>query len=143
MNAASPAATSGGSGRFSGCDVSLMLGRIVPSADIVVLRGALQRLLGNERSQRRIELREGPVEHAVIDMAAHASIAGWQRTALRVLRIEHVEGMALVLLGGLRRVDQVDLEVREIGLREAVLVDRALLLVAVVERQQEHRAGRV
>src|SRR6188768_2006119 len=123
MNADSPAATSGGSGRSSGCEGSLILGESYASADVVVLCRALQRFLRNHRAQRRIELREGSIERAVLDVAAHASVARRQRTALRVLRVEHVERMPLVGFGG---IDHVDLIVGQIRLREAVLVDRAL-----------------
>src|SRR3954451_12099370 len=136
MNADSPAATSGGSGRSSGCDDSLILGESYASADVVVLRRALERFFRNHRTQRRIELRERSIERAMVDVTAHARVAGRQRIALRVVRAEHVERMTLVALCG---IDHVDLVVREIRLREAVLIDRALLLVAVIEREQEHR----
>src|SRR6185503_14888594 len=127
MNADSPAATSGGSGRSSGCDDSLILGESYASANVVVLRGALQRFLRNHRAQRRVELRKRSVERAVLDVATHAGVARRQRLALRVLRVEHVERMALVRLVALGWIDHVDLVVRQVRLCEAVLIDRALL----------------
>src|SRR5215217_6235995 len=98
MNADSPAATSGGSGRSSGCEDCLILGESYASANVVVPRRALQRFFRDQRTQRRVELREGSVECPVIDVTAYAGVAGRQRIALRVFRVEHVERMALVAL---------------------------------------------
>src|SRR5262245_31302114 len=127
MNADSPAATSCGSGRSSGCGASLMRGehgtpRVL--TDVVVLERALERVLRDQRPDRRVELRERAVERAVIDVAAHAAIARRHRLALGRRGAEHVE---FVLLLALARAQHVDLEVRELGLREAVLVDGARL----------------
>src|SRR5262245_57485985 len=108
MNADSPAATSGGSGRSSGCEDSVILGESYASTDVVVLSRALQRFLRNHRTQRRVELRKRAVERAVVDVAAHAGVARRQRIALRVVRIEHVERMALVGLVALGGIDYVD-----------------------------------
>src|SRR5262252_668872 len=96
MNADSPAATSGGSGRSSGCVGSLMRLGDSTSADVVVLCRALERFLRNVRTNRRVELRERAVEGAVIHVAAHAGAARGHAVARGRRRAEKIERMTLL-----------------------------------------------
>src|SRR5262245_2029997 len=114
MNADSPAATSGGSGSFSGWAFPFTP-RCYQSSDVVVACGAFQRFFRDERADRRIELRERALECAVPVVAARAGVAGRQRRALRGGGAEQVEHAAVRVRG---RIDEVDLEVGELRLRE-------------------------
>src|SRR5215831_20240798 len=115
MKGDSPAATSCGSGRVSGCDGSVMGGAMVTPeaslADVVVLRGTLEILPRDQRTDRRIELRKGAIERAVLNVAAHAGIVGRHEVACGVCGAEGVERVAIV---GRRVADHVDLVVGEV-----------------------------
>src|SRR6188768_1245639 len=108
MNADSPAATSGGNGRSNGCEVSVMrCARCYASADVVVLQCLLERFPGDSRPDGRIELREGSIERAVLNVAAHAGTARTHRVSRGGVGFEHVEAMAFLVV----RVYQMDLVV--------------------------------
>src|ERR1051325_567133 len=109
MKADSPAATSGGSGWLRGCAVSFTA-RCYQSTDVMVACRTLECFLRDARPYRRIELRERPIEGAVLDVAAGAGIARRQRAALGGVGGEEIEH---VTVGVLRRIDEVDLVVGE------------------------------
>src|ERR1044072_9150991 len=98
MNADSPAATSGGSGRDRSCEVSLMRARCYASADVVVAQRLLERFPGDARADGRVELREGAVEGAVLDVAAYAGTARTHGLAARGVGAEHVEPVAFLVV---------------------------------------------
>src|SRR6187551_3517293 len=100
------------------------------SADVVVLQCLVERFLRNPRADRGVELREGAVEGAVLHVAAYAGASGGHRVSRRGLGAEHVEAMAFLVV----RIDEVDLVVGQVRLREAVLIDRPFLCIRVVER---------
>src|SRR3982751_5465681 len=121
MKADSPAATSGGNARLSGWTGSFIARDVTASADVVVLQGAFEVFLGNQRTNRRVELRKGTVERPVSDMAADAGIARRHGITLGGVGGEQVEHVALLVLAP-DRVHEVDLVVGELRLRESALV---------------------
>src|SRR6185312_7485646 len=91
-------------------------------ADVVIFQRVLDRVFRNAIAECGIELCERAFECTVPHVAANTVVSLGKRSALRILRTKDVEHAAVRTLA---RIDEMNLEVREIRRHVTRLVDRA------------------